>query len=553
MSRESYTFTGPHGEICRPSEIAHTHLGKVQGLEVDGINRFLGLQYAQAPVGELRFQAPVDPDPWEGIAEAVFYGPPAYQAVLGRGNEVVSDFALSQMTAMPTAQHVKLASEDCLSLNVWTPGIDNAKRPVFVWFHGGAFAFGAGDEPMYEGSRLARRGDIVVVTVNHRLNALGYLNLQEFDDQGTYKHSGNAGLLDLVHALTWVQKNIAAFGGDPDSVTIAGESGGGGKVCDVMGMPAAKGLFRRAIAQSGASRALPPEISTEYARRILDAAGITPGDADALKAVPADRLVAPVPPSEGSLEGYRRKGYDLSEAPLPTGLTSTIDGETLPASPFWPEAAESMSEVEFMTGWTKDEFTLTLVGQGLDFVDMSEEEALERSRPLYGGRGERVYEAMRGIYPDYAPGHLYAAATSASAYWEQRRIGERKAKQGKPVFLYQLSYESTVAGGAYRSPHAIDLPLMFDNVANSRAFIGEGDDPMRMAEIMSDAWIAFIRTGNPSTAETGEWQPHTEQRPSIMELDLTPAPLDDPYAEVLAVLDEAYEDRLQAGSFLPYK
>lgn len=535
-----FAFTGPHGEQMAPSAVVDTHLGPVQGLVVDGINRFLGIRYAATPTGMLRFKPPVDPEPWRDTAEAIHYGAPAMQGIRGPETAPRSDFALTQMTVMPIGGHVKVNSEDCLWLNVWTPATDGGKRPVMVWFHGGGFAYGSGGEALYDGSRLAHRGDVVIVTVNHRLNVFGYLNLM-----GTHPHyddAVNVGQLDLVHALRWVQQNIAAFGGDPDNVTIAGESGGAAKVNATMVMPAAKGLFHKAILQSGAHAHVREAAAVrETTQQILEAAEIVEVTPQALAALPAATLL------DAAIVRFEAKGEDDVERArsasalqqdLAQLLGPTRDGVVIPHHPYDDGVAADLSaDIPVLMGWMKDEWNLMLVERDPGFVDMSEEDLLGAATRMFGDAAGEVLSALRTALPDYGHGHLSSAMVTVQMIRDYKRIADAKSRRGAPVYCYQVDWETPVNGGIYRATHALDLPLMFDNVEQARAFVGEGSAPQHVADQMSAAWIAFLHEGNPGHAGIPTWERWDHETRSTMVFDVTSTLQRDPFGD-LDVLSE---------------
>src|SRR5215471_305705 len=281
----------PDASVPAVTKVINSTNGRVQGLIHDGVHTFKGIRYGAPPVGPLRWMPPQKPDPWKTILDCSDYGAPAMQIAGGTIAAPVSDFGMQMGRVFTTPSELKIQNEDCLFLNVWTPGTDSRKRPVMVWIHGGGFAFGSGSQTIYEGEDLAREQDVVVVSMNHRLNLFGYMNLAELMGEG-YKSSGTVGMQDLVLMLEWVRDNVSDFGGDPGNVTIMGQSGGGAKVSILLSMPSAKGLFHKASIQSGASlRVGRKENATRIARALLDELKISPGDIKALQAVPAPTLI----------------------------------------------------------------------------------------------------------------------------------------------------------------------------------------------------------------------------------------------------------------------
>lgn len=499
--------------------VVKTHKGVVRGSADAGVESFLGLRYAQAPVGDLRFQPPAPPEPWEDVASAEKYGSRCMQAVLALGSQFD--------TQDPP-------SEDCLFLNVWTPKSDGNHRPVMVWLHGGGFAWGSGSAPAYNGTNLARRGDVVVVTLNHRLNLFGFANLSQLGPEFT--NSVNVGMLDVVSALQWVHENIEAFGGDPDNVTVFGESGGAAKVSHLLGMPAARGLFNKAIIQSGADpRGLEADSIARDTRAIFEAAGMVGYDPEFIRTVPADHLVERAinlfKQGDAVDVRFKRTG-DMEAVDMAARLRTVRDDQTMPFDLFDPVATPVAEDVSLMLGWTKDEWTLMLAAEDPDFTDMTEDELERGVATMYAGYGPAILKELRQAFPGYSPGHLAAALTSAETSYETILSAERKSDQAPPVYVYSLRWETPGRNGILRSPHSLDLPFVFDNVEESRDFVGPGTEPQRMADIMSEAWIAFARYGSPQTKGLPRWPEFTRQDRSVMFFDLSSHIEHDPLARV---------------------
>ncbi len=491
-----------------------TTSGPVRGYQDGPMSIFKGVRYGAAPVGPLRFRPPRAPEPWTEPADTVALAAPAIQSGLAAGERRVSP-------GDPPAPGEPDSSEDCLFLNVWTPGLDAAKRPVMVWLHGGGFANGSGGAAMYDGAALARKGDVVTVTVNHRLNAFGYLDLSEAFG-ADYAQSGVAGMLDLVLALEWVRGNIAAFGGDRANVTIFGESGGGWKVSLLMAMPAARGLFHKAVIQSGPGlRAKPKSEATKTARALLDRLEVD--GPEALAAVPTDDL------SHASVEG----GADVMRL-----YTPVVDGEALPRDPFGPDAPPLAADIPLLIGTNKDETTLFMLGHPR-FGDFTDEDVDKQARTAVGDRAPALIEAVRGARPDYSPTHLACAIGTAAGMWRDSiRLAELKAAQRARVWMYRLDWETPVSRGRLRSPHALEIPLVFDTVESARNFVGRGDDPQNLADQMSAAWLAFARTGNPNAGGAPNWPAYDAKTRATMIFNVESRVVDDPDAEVRQVLAE---------------
>jgi len=489
------------------SGVVQTSNGPVRGYIEDALSVFKGLRYGAAPVGALRFKPPQRPAPWTEPADATAYGAPAIQSGLAPGERKVSP-------GDPPAPDEPGSSEDCLFINVWTPGADDARRPVMVWLHGGGFANGSGGAAMYDGGALARKGDVVTVTVNHRLNVFGYLHLGDAFGPD-YAQSGVAGMLDIVMVLEWVRDNIAAFGGDPGNVTIFGESGGGWKVSLLMAMPGAAGLFHKAIVQSGPGlRGADKAQSAKTAQALLDLLEAkTPEELAALSTEAISRASVKVP-------GEAMRLY-----------TPVVDGTALPRDPFVPDAPSISATVPVMIGTNKDESTLFMLGDP-KFGDYDEDTLARRAKAAAGDKAEALVAELRKAYPDYSPTYLASAAQTATGMWlGSITIAERKAEQGAaPAYMYMLTWETPVSRGRLKCPHALEIPLVFDNVERARNFVGRGDEPQVVADAMSSAWLAFARTGDPG------WPAYDKTRRATMIFDLDSRVADDPNPGVRRVL-----------------
>ena len=506
-----------------PTPVVKTTNGSVQGLVENGIQTFKGIRYGAPPVGPLRFLPPQKPEPWTGAADATAFGPPAIQMANGAIASPRTDFARELATIFPVPAEIKTANEDCLFLNVWTPAVkDSGNRPVMVWLHGGGFAYGSGAWPVYDGANLARKGDAVIVTINHRLNVFGYLYLGAFSD--AYAKSGNAGMLDAVLALEWVRDNIAAFGGNPANVTIMGESGGGAKVCALLAMPAAKGLFHRAIVQSGpALRGLAKEPAVRLAKAVLEDLRVPENDLKALACVPPQTLVTAARASLEKIGG---------------GLGPVEDGVVLPANPFSPAAPAVSAGVPLIIGTNKDEMTLFTVAEPW-FGRLTEAQLGERVKQIAGDKSDALIAAIRKLHPDYPAPYIAAAAMTDSIMLRNSiTIAERKAELHQaPVYMYCLVWETPILNGLFKSPHTLEIPLMFDNVDKARVLEGPGPDPVAIEKQMSDAWLAFARTGDPNTKSIPTWPPYTTAQRATMLFDVQSRVADDPQKEIRQVFE----------------
>jgi para-nitrobenzyl esterase len=486
--------------------VADTQTGKIQGAFDDGVLSFKGIPYAAPPVGALRFKPPAKPAPWAGIRDATQFGARAFQ------NDTAFNIApaIRAVFAEPPARPL---SEDCLFLNVWTPALDDGgDRPVMVWLHGGAFISGSGASAWYDGTNLAAKGNVVVVTLNHRLGSFGYLHLAEIGG-AEYAQSGNVGMLDIVAALEWVRDNIAKFGGDPDNVTIFGESGGGAKSCMLMAMPAAQGLFHKAIVESGPSvETMDAAAATETARAVMKELGaVTVQD---LAAAPAEKLLAAqnavlAKISALSFANRRRQGFN-----------PVIDGAVLPGGPFAPGAPAISAKIPLMIGTNKDEMNL-FFGMAPWAEGLTEDKLPDAARQFLGDRTGPIVAAYRAAEPNASPRDLVLRiATDQSIRMPSLTIADRKAAQhGAPVFVYLFTWETPVANGKLGSCHALEIPFVFDNLDKTKL---TGDAPTRgvLADAMSRAWIEFAYKDNPNHAGIPYWPAYSSGTRPTMIFDL---------------------------------
>jgi len=408
-------------------------------------------------------------------------------------------------------------SENCLVLNVWTPGVgDSGKRPVMVWLHGRGFAEGAGSETMYNGAALAKRGNVVVVTINHRLNVFGYLHLADVAGEA-YSGSGVAGMLDIVLALQWVRDNIENFGGDAGRVTIFGESGGSRKVSIMMAMPLAKGLFHRAIIESSPGlRGVERKDATDLAERLLAELGLKTNQIDKLQQLPAQQLLDAVNRLP-SLQ--RRTGLIGMPTGAVMGFTPVVDGHYLSTHPFDPVAPPTATDVPLIIGTNRDESALFLARDPRR-RRLTEPELRERLAPILGERLDKILSVYRRTRPNATPWELLIGITS-----EDRRIGciklveRRLAASQAPNFMYLFTWESDFLGSLLKACHALEIPFVFDNT-DDVPMTGSRPDKHELAAAMSEAWSAFARTGDPSHAGIPKWVPYTTDNRATMLFDV---------------------------------
>ena len=490
------------GEIIASSEtaVAQTESGKVGGFLQDGIYIYKGIPYAKAE----RFMPPQPADKWEGVRSSRMFGPTCPQAVrMGWGADEHA-FAFHWDDGYP--------GEDCLRVNIWTPGLnDGKKRPVMVWLHGGGYAAGSGQElPSYDGFNLAKKGDAVVVTLNHRLNVLGFLDLSAYGDK--YAKSGNAGLLDLVAALQWVNKNIAAFGGDAQNVTIFGQSGGGGKVSTLLATPSAKGLYHKAIVQSGSMlRTMDAKYSRRIGAAVMDELGLKASQIDELQKMPYERLLAAGEKAVAKVKAEVEKEDGISTFIF--GWAPTVDGDVLPAQPFDPQAPAQSKDVPVMIGTTLHEFTMSTYVPA--FRTITKEKAVEFLKQRYGDRTDDFLAAFEKAYPGYRPKDLVDVDfVFRPGAVEQARL--KAAQQGAPVYMYMFAWESPVLDGMFRSTHCMEIPFAFNNAVLHASMTGGGAEAQALAEKMSGAWLNFARTGNPNAEGLPQWDAYTEEGGATM-------------------------------------
>ncbi|HEX4506785.1 MAG TPA: carboxylesterase/lipase family protein [Alphaproteobacteria bacterium] len=476
--------------------MVETRYGAVRGFAGNGVQIFKGIPYGRSTAGAGRFMPPQPPIPWAGVRETVALGPSA-PAAFGVAADTMNNPDIIAMIE-GAAEYVP-SSEDCLVLNVWTPGADvGAKRPVMVWCHGGGFFAGSGGGKWNDGANLAAHGDVVVVSFNHRLNILGFLYLAELAD-GRYPDSGNVGMLDVVAALEWVRDNIAAFGGDPDNVTVFGQSGGGFKISMLMAMPAAQGLFRKAIVQSGSVvRGNPPSIAARHAEWVLHHLGLNQGSIGALETIPLDRLM-----------DAATMVLNRVSVPGENPFAPVVDGRSLPRDPFEPDAPSISAGIPMLIGTTKDESRMLLAGDVANF-DLTEDQMRSRLIDfLEVGPDEtdRIIGVFRAARPTATPSDIFFAVTNARMLWiNALSQAERKAAQGGgAVYMYRFDWNIPILGGKLGAPHGATVPFVFRTIDAAKSMVGLGPERKALSDRMSAAWLAFARTGNPNHSGLDHW------------------------------------------------
>ena len=511
-SEEKKTVGGNPLIASSKDAIATTETGKVAGYVRNGIYTFKGIPYGDTTEGANRFMPPVKAKPWPGVRSSRQFGHVSPQgARTGWANDE---------EAFMFSWDDGIQGEDCLRVNVWTPGLaDRKKRPVMVWLHGGGFTAGSGQElRSYDGENLVRRGDVVVVTLNHRLNLLGYLNLAGFGEK--YAHSANVGMLDIVAALEWVRDNIAAFGGDAKTVTIFGQSGGGGKVSALMGMPSAKGLFHRAIVESGSMLKMgTQERSRKLAELIVAELGVDASSIDKLQTMPYAQLLEAStsvmrknnPRPAGGVPNFRRMADMLGFAPV-------VDEQVLPAHPFDPQASEISAEVPMIVGTTLNEFVSAI--NHPEYEQMTDEEMVQKVEALFPGKSANIVVAFKQRTPNAKPFDIWSHIAASTVRENAIKQCKAKAALGKaPAYLYWFTWQTPILDGRPRAFHCAEIAFAFDNVERCENMTGGGADAQALAAKVSDAWIAFARTGDPSHPGIPKWTPFSPETVPTMIFD----------------------------------
>jgi para-nitrobenzyl esterase len=492
--------------------IVATNAGKVAGYVRNGMFTFKGIPYGDTTEGANRFMPPAKPKPWTGLRSSRQVGYVSPQGPRGGWANDEEAFMFSWDDG--------IQGEDCLRVNVWTPGLgDGKKRPVMVWLHGGGFTAGSGQElRSYDGENLARRGDVVVVTLNHRLNVLGYLNLAAYGDK--YAQSANVGMLDIVAALEWVRDNIAVFGGDPGTVTIFGQSGGGGKVSALMGMPDAKGLFHRAIVESGSMLKMgTQERSRKLADLIVRELGLSAETIDKLQTMPYAQLLEASttvmrknnPRPAGGVPNFRRMADMLGFAPV-------VDEKVLPAHPFEPKASEISADVPMIVGTTLNEFVSAI--NHPEYEEMTDAEMVQKVETMFPGKSANIVVAFKQRTPNVKPFDIWSHIAASTVRENAIKQCKAKAALGKaPAYLYWFTWQTPILDGRPRAFHCAEIAFAFDNIDRCEKMTGGGPDARALAAKVSDAWIHFARTGDPSHPGIPKWTPFSPETVPTMIFD----------------------------------
>ncbi|WP_273277244.1 carboxylesterase/lipase family protein [Maribacter polysiphoniae] len=506
-----FTFFNSFGQEVITGEkvaVTNTESGKVRGYIEKGVFIYKGIPYAKAK----RFEPATKPDAWEGVRSSTVYGPVAPLITPTSFVQDESEFVFDHDWGY--------TNEDCLNLNVWTPNInDGKKRPVMFWIHGGAFTAGSSHElPSYDGLNLSKNGDVVVVSINHRLNVLGFLDLSAYGEK--YKHSANNSILDIKFALEWVRDNISNFGGDPDNITIFGQSGGGAKVNTLMAMPKAKGLFHKAINQSGSFRlsVLRKEDTQAITMETLSNLGIDASQVDSLQSIPFDILAEASTQALKSVEEKMRSagkpivGFGLSWGP-------SVDGEDLPYQLGSDEALAISKDIPLLIGTAKNEFAPFA---NMRFVGASDEAIRSYIKATYKDNADKYIKAVKKAYPDDTEAKDLLDVDTMFRPGAVVQANEKSALEGgAPVYMYLFTWQSPVFDGKYKALHCMDLPFVFDNVSLANQMTGGGKDAQALAKKMNQAWINFAKTGNPNHKGLPQWPEYNRENTATMHFNTT--------------------------------
>jgi para-nitrobenzyl esterase len=498
--------------------IVETRYGKVQGSQQGSIGVWKGIPFAQPPTGQRRFRAPQPPQPWTGVRETIAFGPMAPQVPEALGNIAGGADRAAKLPSV---------SEDCLYLNIWSPGADHEKRPVMVWIHGGAFTLGSASDPWYDGTSFAARHDIVVVSLNYRLGILGFAYLKDLAGEDA-AYTGNCGLLDQIAALQWVRENIAAFGGDPDQVTVMGESAGAMSIGTLLGMPAAQGLFQRAVLQSGAGSDLTTRPrATRVTQALLAKLGLETSQLSALADVPLEALLK-IQPELG-----REFGGILAYSPI-------VDGDTLPQHPSAMIAQGSAANVAILAGTNRDEWRLFALMSGGPKVDE------EQLKQIFGDAAETALTIYTEARADKSPALAWIDLMSDLVFrMPVIRLAEGQVQQGAPVWVYRFDWESSAFGGVLGAAHAVEIPFVWNvlDTEISQRFTGDSPTRQPLADLMHAAWASFIRNGNPTITSLPAWPPYDLERRATMIFNDAAHVVDDPQGQVRVLWKHVLQER----------
>jgi para-nitrobenzyl esterase len=484
--------------------VTNTQYGKVRGFVLRGINQFLGIPYGADTSGKNRFMPPVKPEPWTDIKPTVWWGNTAPQIMEKRYSNAYASFV--------DHWNYDDVSEDCLKLNVWTPKIDSGKRPVVVWLHGGGFTNGnAIEQDGYHGENLSRLGDIIFCSINHRLGPFGYSHLKA---AGGHPHSGNVGNLDMVAALEWVKNNIANFGGDPNNVTIIGQSGGGAKVTSLLNMPAAKGLFHKAVALSGTSLT---GVNKEYAEKlglkVMEEAGLKPGEIEKLQQIPWRQYIDITTRAVEKMAEEAKK-MNISRG----GFSPVADGVTMNDQPFFSDPTHFSADIPLIINTTFHESSPSRTDAKLEEISLAE--VVEKIKPRFGADSAKIVEAYSQNFPKAKPVEVWAMILSnrkGAIAAADAKVSQRKA----PVYVSWFGWQPPLFDGRMRAFHCDDICFWFYNTDLMLTHTGGGKRPRALSSKMAKSFLSFIKTGNPNGGGLPAWKPYTKENGETMILDDT--------------------------------
>ena len=482
--------------------VATTEYGQVRGFVLRGINQFLGIPYGADTSGKNRFMPPVKPAAWKDIKPCVWWGNTAPQIMEKRYANAYASFV--------DHWNYDDVSEDCLKLNVWTPAIDSGKRPVVVWLHGGGFTNGnAIEQDGYHGENLSRLGNIVFCSINHRLGPFGYSHLKS---AGGHPHSGNVGNLDMVAALEWVKDNIANFGGDPNNVTIIGQSGGGAKVTSLMNMPAAKGLFHKAVALSGTSLT---GVNKEYAEKlglkVMEEAGLQPGEIEKLQQIPWRQYIDITTRAVEKFAEEAKK-MNISRG----GFSPVADGVTMNDQPFFSDPNHFSADIPLIINTTFHESSPSRTDASLEEITLAG--VVEKIKPRFGAEAGKIVEAYSQNFPKAKPVEVWAMILSnrkGAIAAADAKVSQRKA----PVYVSWFGWQPPLFDGRMRAFHCDDICFWFYNTDLMLTHTGGGKRPRALSSKMAKSFLNFIKTGNPNGGGLPSWKPYTKENGETMILD----------------------------------